>query len=69
MTANTERDVENLKSEFADLKSDVSELTETIKSMSGNTVRKGRERTKEAVATVAPRPAEIPAARESDRGD
>lgn len=51
MAANTERDVENLKSEFADLKSDVSELTKTIRGMSGNTVNKGRERAREAVDT------------------
>lgn len=52
MATDTQRDVEDLKSEFADLKSQVSHLAKTVGRMSGDTVEKGRERTREAVGAV-----------------
>lgn len=50
MATNAGNDVEDLKAEFASLKSDVSELTETVRNMSGDKVEKGRERVRRTAA-------------------
>lgn len=43
MAANAEREVEDLKAEFNDLKSDVSRLADTVKKMSSDKTVEGRE--------------------------
>lgn len=44
MAATSEKDVEKLKTEFAELKSDVSKLTETVRDISGDGLEQGRDR-------------------------
>lgn len=50
MATNVEKDVEELKSEFAELKSDISKLTETIKKLYGDAASEGRDRARDAAA-------------------
>lgn len=48
MATNVEKDVEQLRNEYAELKSDVSKLTETMKKLYGDTAEAGRARARRA---------------------
>lgn len=48
MATNVEKDVEELRSEFANLRSDVSKLTDTMKKLYGDTAAEGRTRARQA---------------------
>lgn len=50
MATHTGNDVEDLKAEFANLRSDVSELTETVRHMSSEKAERGRERLRQTAA-------------------
>lgn len=50
MATNLEQDVEALKRELTELRSDISRLADTLWKVSGNTAAKGRERARETIS-------------------
>ncbi|TVS10354.1 MAG: DUF883 family protein [Wenzhouxiangella sp.] len=48
MTAATEKDIKELKQEYASLKSDLAEMSETLSSLARDGVAEGRERVRGA---------------------
>ena len=69
MATNVEKDVEDLRNEFAELKSDVSKLTETLKKLYGDTAEEGRARARRAAERSRERARETYGAFEEEIGE
>lgn len=69
MATNVEKDVEDLKSQFGELRSDVSRLTDTIKRLYGDSAEEGRESVREAAARSREQARQSVGALESEIGE
>lgn len=69
MATNVDKDVEELKREFADLKADMSKLTETIRNLYDDSTSEGRDRAREAFQRSRERARESVGAFEEEIGE
>lgn len=69
MASNVESDVEELKAEFSELKSDMAKLAESLKNLYGDSADQGRERVKAAAERSRAQVREAAGAFESEIGE
>lgn len=69
MTSNVEKDVEELKSEFSELKADMAKLADTLKKLYGDSADQGRERVKAAADRTGAQAREAAGAFEAEIGE
>lgn len=69
MTSNVEKDVEELKSEFSELKADMAKLADTLKKLYGDSADQGREQVKAAAERSGTQAREAVGAFETEIGE